>query len=110
MAENSRRTVVLRDERTERDWRNLWAYVDEEGALHIDGQDLGPSTAVISSDGEYEWFATYAAEHVPEIIALLGGRNGEDVLDLLAREWSGPRSYSLEERLRKSNIPAERHS
>jgi hypothetical protein len=52
----TRREVQLRAERDGADARFLWAYLDDEGGLHIDGQDLGPGTAISSDDGEYEWF------------------------------------------------------
>jgi hypothetical protein len=103
----ARRTVTLRDERRGGDVRWLGAYVDGAGALHIDGQDLGPGTAMVSSDGEYEWFETIAAADIPRLTALLGGGPGDDVLDLLARDWTGDRSYDLERLLRESDIPVK---
>lgn len=84
--------------------RWLGAYVDEAGNLHIDGQDLGPGTAMVSADGEYEWFETIAAADVPRVIALLDGEPGTDVLDLLEQRWTGMQSYELERRLRESDI------
>ena len=101
------RKVMLREERTGRDGRFLWAYVDDSGRLHIDGQDLGPGTAPVSSDGEYEWFSTIAAADVPRVVALLGGQPGDDVLDVLERGFTGAASYDLEARLRASDIPVE---
>jgi hypothetical protein len=103
------RRVTLRNERHGSDARHLWAYVDADGALHIDGQDLGPATAIVSDDGEYEWFTTIRAEHVPEVVRLLGGRAGDDVLALLARDFTDDGSYELERRLRESDIPFERY-
>ncbi len=41
MSDESRR-VTLRDETSGLDRRHLWAYLDDGGSLHIDGQDLGP--------------------------------------------------------------------
>jgi hypothetical protein len=108
MMDERRSNVTLRDERGGRDRRSLWAYLDDEGDLHIDGQDLGPGTAPVSSDGEYEWFQTIAAADVPRTIALLDGDAGDDVLALLAREWTGARSYELERRLGESDIPIRR--
>jgi hypothetical protein len=87
------------------DSRFLDAFVDDDGVLHIDGQDLGPATAIVSSDGEYEWSRTIAAADVPRLVAELGGQPGEDVLDLLQRNWSGSRSYDLEKLLRETAIP-----
>ena len=102
-----RRTVTLREERHGADVRWLGAYVDGAGALHIDGHDLGPGTAPVSDDGEYEWFTTVAAGDVGRVVEVLGGGPGDDVLELLARDWSGPRSYELERLLRESGIPME---
>jgi hypothetical protein len=99
---------MLRSERSGADSRYLRAYVDEEGRLHIDGQDLGPATAPVSSDGEYEWFQTIAAADVPRVVEVLGGRAGEDVLDVLERDFTGDASYDLEARLRASGIEIDR--
>jgi hypothetical protein len=103
-----RRVVTLRSERNGADVRWLGASVDEKGALHIDGQDLGPGTAPVSSDGEYEWFETIAAPLVPRLVELLGGEPGDDVLDVLERGWTGDRSYDLERLLREGDFPIER--
>ena len=79
--------------------------MEESGALVIDGHDLGPATAPVSDDGEYEWNYTYDAAVVPAVVAALGGAPGDDVLDLLQRHWTGARSYELEKRLRESKLP-----
>jgi hypothetical protein len=101
----ARRTVTLRQERQGRDVRWLGAYVDGAGALHIDGQDLGPGTAIVSADGEYEWFMTVVPDDVDRLVGLLGGQPGDDVLVLLERDWTGSRSYDFERLLRESGIP-----
>jgi hypothetical protein len=103
------RTVTLREERDRRESRHLWAYLDETGALHIDGQDLGPGTAPMSDHGEYEWFQIIKTEHLPRLLGLLGGHPGDDILSLLEEKWSGARSYDLEKILRETAIPIERH-
>jgi hypothetical protein len=103
------RVVTLRSEHRGADWFSLWAYLDEHGCLHIDGQDLGPVTAPVSDDGEYEYFKTYEAADVPRVVALLDGKPGEDVLDLLERSWTGERSWELDRRLLESGIPAKVH-
>lgn len=100
-----RRTVTLRDERDGADTRWLGAYLDAGGALHVDGHDIGPGTAMISSDGEYEWFKTVAASDLPRLVEALGGQPGDDVLDLLEASWTGTRSYDFERVLRTSGIP-----
>ena len=98
--------VMLRSEVDGADRRYLWAYVDSAGHLHIDGQDLGPATAMVSDDGEYEWFHTFAATNVPRVVELLGGTTGDDVLAVLQHGWTGARSYDLEALLRDSDIPS----
>jgi hypothetical protein len=103
------RTITLRDEKNGRETRHLWASVDDGGNLHIDGQDLGPAAAMVSDDGEYEWFQTIRAEHLPRLLSLLGAGPGDDILDVLEGNWSGPRSYELERLLRESDFPMERH-
>ena len=108
IADRSRRRVSLRAERSGRDSRNLDAYVDTEGNLHIDGQDLGPGTSIVSSDGEYEWFQTIHAAHLPDLKVLLGGVPEEDILDILERSWTGARAGELEKLLRDSGIPVDR--
>ena len=104
------RRIVLRDEDDEVDRRHLDARVDAQGRLRIDGHDRGPATraAQPASDGEYEWFTTYAADDVPRIVELLGGDPGDDVLDLLEQRFTGPASYDLERLLRESDLPVER--
>jgi hypothetical protein len=96
--------ITLRNEKRGADTRHLLAYLDNEGNLHIDGQDLGPGTAPVSDDGEYEWFRTISHEDLPQLMSLLGAPADADVLDLLQRKWSGARSYELEKVLRQSGI------
>ena len=71
--ERDGRVVTLRDETNGPDSRHLWAHLDQEGNLHIDGQDLGPKTVIVSSDGEYEWFETIDRSDLAKLIGLLGG-------------------------------------
>ena len=107
MTSDPSRKVVLREERSGPDGRYLWAYFGPDGALHIDGQDLGPATAPVSADGEYEWFETIRPEHLPRLVELLGGEAGTDLLDLLAERYTGAGAAELERILRESEIPVE---
>lgn len=98
-------TIMLRDEtRADGSHLALWAYLDTAGRLHIDGQDLGPVTRTVSGDGEYEYFKMVAKEDIPRLIELLGGKPGDDILGVLGRNWSGDKSYDLEEILREGPI------
>jgi hypothetical protein len=93
---NQRRTVYLREERSGRDRRWLDAYIDAEGNLVISGHDLGPATAVMSDEHEYEWSHTFPTSSLPLLLSALGGTDGEDLLDLLASRYTGQNSYELE--------------
>ncbi len=82
----------------------LWAYLDTLGRLHIDGQDLGPVTGLVSGDGEYEYFKMVAKEDIAGLVELLGGKPGDEILGLLGRDWTGDNSYGLEAVLRDGPI------
>jgi hypothetical protein len=101
--------LTLRDEVAGEDRRLLRAYLDGEGNLHIDGQDLGPGTAIVSDDGEYEWFKKIRASDLPRLVEALGGAPGTPVLTLLKERFTGAGSYELERVLRTSGIPIELH-
>ena len=102
------RVVTLRDEVDGPDSRHLWAHIDQEGNLHIDGQDLGPRTAIVSADGEYEWFQTINKSALPKLIGLLGGKPEGEILHVLEENWTGERAADLEALLRESDIEVER--
>jgi hypothetical protein len=70
------------------DSRFLKARVNDDGSLVISGQDLGPATAMISNDGEYECAHTCPAESVPLLCKALGGNERDDILDLLERRYT----------------------
>ena len=100
--------LCLRSEVAGQDRRYLSAYVDGAGGLHVDGHDLGPSTAPVSDDGEYEWFQTIHAADVPRLLAALGAAPTVDVMDVLSERFTGAASYELERVLRESGIPVQR--
>ena len=100
------RTVSLRAEHDGPNHRHLSATLNTEGALVIEGQDLGPKTASVSSDGEYEWSRTILREHIPKLLILLDEPADADILSTLERNWTGPKSYELESRIRDSDIPS----
>lgn len=79
----------------------------DDGSVEFAAQDLGPITARVSDDGEYEYWRTVAADHVPLLVWLLGGEPGEHVIELLARHWSGARSFELEAVLREAPFPVQ---
>jgi hypothetical protein len=104
------RQIELRRERDGADSQCLYAFLDDQGNLHIDGWYVGPATAPVSDDGEYEYFNTISEADVSELTIQLGGSPGQDILDLLESQYVGDRSYELEKRLRESNIKVEFNS
>lgn len=90
------RTVSLRAEHDGRNHRYLIATLNSEGALVIEGHDLGPKTELVSSDGEYEWSRTILREHIPQLLILLDEPGDADILSILERYWTGPKSYELD--------------
>jgi hypothetical protein len=86
---------------------DLWVYFDTEGWLNFNGLDLGPITGPVSAGGEYEYFKSVAANDIPRLVKLLGGRPGTNILNLLKRKWTGERSHELEKILEESDIPVD---
>ncbi len=99
--------VTLRAEHNGADSRYLWAYLEDRGNLHIDGQDLGPSTSTVSSGGEYQSFKTIRAEHLPRFLREIGIPASGDAIEILMSRFSGASSYEVEQRLRESPCPTE---
>jgi hypothetical protein len=43
-------------------------------------------------------------ENIPRLVEILGGKPGDEILELLGREWTGDKSYDLETVLRDGPI------
>jgi len=99
------RMVLLRAERKGGGLRSLRAYLEPDGSLLLAGHDLGPFTAPVSPDGEYEWYEKIKAEDLPRLLELLGADAESDILDVLAEHCTGMASYDLEKKLKESTIP-----
>ena len=98
-------SIELRADITGQDRRYLSATVDGEGHLVLSGQDLGPGTSLVSPDGEYEYWITVEAAHIPLLLARLGAPERSDILEVLALTWAGERSYELERIIRDDDVP-----
>lgn len=103
------RKVNLRAEHSGLDHRYLDASVSSSGDLRISGQDIGPFTEMWSFSGDFEWFHDVQARNIERLVALLGGRPGQNVLDLLENKYTGDGSYDLVAVLRSGDVPV-RHS
>jgi hypothetical protein len=75
---------------------------------HLDGQDLGPGTALVGGDGEYEWMRTVRRDDMPHLLEALGAPpNTRELLSFLKANYSGSGSYELERIMRESDVPVE---
>lgn len=79
--------------------RRVWAEIRGDGHLVVQGQDLGPGTAPISADGEYEYAYSIKVEDIAVVLAALGAEAGADPLAYLTEHWSGPAAFALTRRL-----------
>jgi hypothetical protein len=80
------RRIVIRDDRDDLGTRHLNAALEDDGTLRITGHDQGPRVSEFFGEAitSYEWVYLVAPDRVPALIRLLGGHDGEDVLELLA--------------------------
>ncbi len=99
--------VTLLDEHDGPDSWFVGALINSTGDLVIDGQDLGPATAVVRSDGEYAWTVTVPYASLGRAAAVLGGVEGEPILELLARKYGGRAAYGIRQTLEDAGIPVE---
>ena len=98
------RTLTLQNRMNGNIRLKLQAILEDNGDFTIYGCDRGPKSA----DGErfeYIWEFTVKALRVPEIIALLEGTDGGDLLEIIERDWKPVQGEGLEKRIRESGIP-----
>ena len=106
------REVTLRSVREGRDVRHLAASITAGGDLYIEGQDLGPAVEEVFGVGvtEYEWSRTVSRADLPALLGSLEAEPGEDILDVLARRYSGDAAAGLDGALDRSGVPVARWS
>ncbi len=100
---------MLLVERNTDNFRRLSAGVTEEGHLSIQGHDLGSGVEGSWGSGltEYEWAITVRASEIPRVVAALGGKEGDDVLELLSARCSENEWYASRAFFKKHRIPTE---
>jgi hypothetical protein len=101
------RRVVLRDTRDASGTRFLEARLDPDGALRIEGQDLGPGVGEVFGAGltEYEWWWRLDAGHVPAAVVALGGQPADDPLATVARWFADSGGTDPGSGLREAGLP-----
>jgi hypothetical protein len=80
------RRIMLRNDRDDRGTRYEDAALEHDGTLRITGHDQGPRVSEFWGNAitSYEWVYVVACDRVPALLRLLGGRDGDDVLAVLA--------------------------
>ena len=103
------RTVKLREEHSGADSRYLHAGLTQEGDLHIEGQDLGPTVEKYFGAGntEYEWAIVVKAADFPQLYSALVGEETDDVVSLLASRFAKDPRVATKEFLDEWKIPNE---
>ncbi|MFZ2362403.1 MAG: hypothetical protein WA040_23895 [Anaerolineae bacterium] len=98
--------VTLRDTRDEDGTRHLSARLKGDGALLIEGQDLGPGVERFFGPGltEYEWVWTIRPSGVRTLKLALAA---DDVLAALRDRFSGDAAANLQTFLDDNGVPYE---
>lgn len=78
------RSITLRADRYGGSAYYLRAHIRRDGALVIEGHDLGVTPKQFWGSIEYEWEIAIPAGELPALVDALGGTPGADPLDLLA--------------------------
>ena len=86
------------------DSRFLDVEVEENGDVSFSGQDLGPATSPVSSDGEYEYGFRIAKSDVPAAVAALGGAPDEPIRTVLLRHWTGLDAFRIQSTLEAAGL------
>lgn len=92
------RTIALQDRMNGDLGLNLRCRFDQVGNFLIEGQDL-------TKDTEYSWTFTVESKDVDALRVLLGAGQGEDLLDVIERDWKPLEGHGLEKLIRESGIP-----
>lgn len=81
-------------------WLNLECYVDDHGDFSIVGHDIG-------SDSEYEWVRIVRARHIPQLLEALGAAPGENLMDIIRRDYLPVEGLGLERLITSNKIKNE---
>ena len=102
--ESARRYVQMRNERTESSGRTMSVSLDPDDNLEVSGDSYHPDPMPGSDSGDHEWGYKIRHSDLPELIGLLGGNPGDDIIDLLAQNFTGSRADEFERVVRDSGI------
>lgn len=109
--QDSVRSVVLRDVRSDDVVQYEAASIKTDGSLVVEGWDSGAKVSAFFGEGitSYDWTYVVAADRVPLLVEQLGGVPGSDVLELLKGYYDEHRGV-LSPLLRSDTINADFHN
>lgn len=99
-------TVTLHHHRDADGTRHVRARLTSDGALVVEGQDLGPGVERIFGRSEYEWALTVPADEVEGFLASIDS-TGRPVLGAVADHFHGPAAHQLKAHLDEHGITHE---
>lgn len=99
--------IVLRETRDATGVRYLEVRREPNGAVVIEGQDLGDGVEAVFGEGvrEYEWWWRLAPEDTVVAAETLGGEPGEDLLQVVARWFTAGGGHDPGSHLREAGVP-----
>jgi hypothetical protein len=98
-----RRLTLRCEHRPDGNSFDLEATLDADGTLTLRGHNIGPLVA----HGDYEYWYTVTAEHVPALVVALGGEPGTDIIDVMQRRGSGIAALEIRKVIEHSEIEYE---
>lgn len=107
--DEKRREVTLRSKRDREGTRALWAYLDKNGNLCVDGQDLGAGVSGVFSAGiaEYEGSHMIEKNDIPRLVKALHGNPGDDILDILKKRFDKEPRFDISDFCKKRRITVD---
>jgi hypothetical protein len=78
--------------------------LEPDDNLEVSGDSFHPDPMPGSDSGDHEWRYKIRNSDLPELIGLLGGNPGDDIIDLLAQNSTGSRADEFERIVRDSDI------
>lgn len=99
--------IVLRESRDATGVRYLEARLEPDGAVVIEGQDLGDGVEAVFGEGvrEYEWRWRVDPGQVAAAVSALGGESGDEVLPVIERWFAAGGGRDPGSRIREAGVP-----
>jgi hypothetical protein len=102
--EPARQYVRMRNERTESSGRTMSVSLDPDDNLDVSGDSFHPDPMPGSDSGDHEWRYKIMNSDLPELIGLLGGNTGDDIIEVVAENFSGSEADEFERIVDNSGI------